>query len=190
MPRSSLLILDPVEMAPVDPGDGNSSSSGKNSDDPVRSPDAADNGASDDGFTSSRNGLASMPPEDDSESTPGKSVHSKTREQQIREDLDIGQFYASKKNWKAALERYTSAFSLDKENSDAVLGLAEAERHLQLWGKAREHYQIFLSYDPDGPHSRSARKALEEVVADHPSSVGAKNASGRDSSSTSSQSPR
>jgi hypothetical protein len=68
---------------------------------------------------------------------------------------------------------------LDKENADAVWGLAEAERHLQLYREAAEHYQLFLSYDPQGPHGRAARKALSEVES-AAFSAGAKNANPQD----------
>jgi len=131
--------------------------------DPVRSPDATDNVVNDDGFSSSRSGLNEIPAEDTSDSRPGKSTKNKTKEQLIKEDLDVGGYYLDRKNWKAAQARFTSAFSLDSENPEVVWGLAEAERHLQLYKEAAEHYKLFLSYDPDGPHHREARKALEEV---------------------------
>jgi hypothetical protein len=170
---------------PVDPGPGTGSSTRSDSGadsggspkrdadpdgDPVRSPDSPGNTVNDDGFSSSRSGLKQIPAEDDNDGAPGKSAKNKTREQVIKEDLDVGSYYLSRKNWKAAEGRFTSAFSLDSENPDAVWGLAETERHMQLYKEAAEHYKLFLSYDPDGPHSRAARKALEEVEAARPSS--------------------
>lgn len=130
--------------------------------DPVRTPDAPGQTA-DDGFSSSRSGLANLPAEDDNDGRPGKSTKNKTREQVIQEDLDVGEFYIEKKNWKAAQARFAAAFALDGENADSVWGLAEAERHLGLYKEAAGHYTLFLSYDPDGPHSRAAKKALGEV---------------------------
>jgi len=130
--------------------------------DPVRTPDGSGQTV-DDGFSSSRSGMANLPAENDNDGRPGKSTKNKTREQVIQEDLDVGGFYIEKKNWKAAQARYAAAFQLDGENADAVWGLAEAERHLGLNKEAAEHYTLFLSYDPDGPHSRAARKALGEV---------------------------
>jgi len=130
--------------------------------DPVRTPDAPGQTA-DDGFSSSRSGVANLPAEDDNDGRPGKSTKNKTREQVIQEDLDVGGFYIEKKNWKAAQARYAAAFALDGENADSVWGLAEAERHLGLYKEAAGHYTLFLSYDPDGPHSRAAKKALGEV---------------------------
>ena len=128
----------------------------------MRSPDPPDT-STDDGFSSSRSGLPSLPPEDDSDARPGKSVKNKTREQLIAEDIDVGRFYLDKKNWKGAEGRFADAVGLNGEEPEAVFGLAEAERHLQLFKEAAEHYRLFLSYDPDGPHSRAARKGLEEA---------------------------
>jgi hypothetical protein len=136
--------------------------------DPVRTPDPAGL-QEDDGFSSSRSGLNHIPAEDDNDARPGKSTKNKTREQVLAEDLDIGKFYMDKKNWKAAQMRFASAFALDAENADAVFELAEAERHLQLYKDAAEHYRLFLSYDPDGPHGRAAHKGLEEVESASPS---------------------
>jgi tetratricopeptide (TPR) repeat protein len=146
--------------------------------DPVRSPDGLAHTVDDPGFSSSRNGLNQMPAEDDSDGRPGKSTKNKTREQVIKEDLDVGGFYSDKKNWKAAQARFTSAFSLDSENPDAIWGLAEAERHLQLYKEAAEHYKLLLFYDPDGPHHREARKALDEVEAARPSASSASRTTG------------
>jgi hypothetical protein len=138
----------------------------------VRSPDGDARTANDDGFSSSREGVRQAPVEDDADAKPGKPGKSKTRAQAIKEDLDVGGFYLDKKNWKAAQGRFSSAFALDAENPDTVWGLAEAERHLQLYKEAAEHYKLFLSYEPDGKRGREARKALEEVeAAQHSASV-------------------
>jgi hypothetical protein len=132
--------------------------------DPMRSPDL-DVHTADDGFSSSRTGLKQMPAEDDNDGRPGKSSKNKTRSQLIKEDVDVGSYYLERKNWKAAQSRFSAAFALDGENPDAVWGMAEAERHLDQFKEAADHYKMFLNYDPDGPHSKSARKALEEVEA-------------------------
>jgi len=133
--------------------------------DPVRIPDPLGNyTTADDGFSSSRSGLAPAPDEA-VDAHPGKSGKSKTREQLIKEDVDVGGFYLDKKDWKGAKSRFADAFALDAENPDAVWGLAEAERHLQLYAEAADHYKLFLSYAPDGKRVREARKGLEEVEA-------------------------
>jgi len=135
--------------------------------DPVKSPDEGDaatgQGGADDGFSSSRSGLTHLPVEDDADVKPGSSAKVKTRLQVVKEDVDVGNFYLEKKNWKAAQARFASAFQLDGENADAVFGMAEAERHLDQFKEAADHYKLFLSYDPDGPHAKAARRGLEDA---------------------------
>ena len=150
-------------------GNGGASRSSTGDGDPVRSPDGVGN---DDGFSSSDAGLSPAIAEDDS-AAPSKATKSKSRKQEIKEDVNVGGFYLEKKNWKAAFDRFSTAFALDGENPDAVWGLAEAERHLMLLDKAKEHYELFLSYDPKGPHGKSARKALEQVEQARAGSAGA-----------------
>lgn len=163
-----------------DQGQPNGGSARRDADpdgDPVRTPDPAGLNEND-GFSSSRSGLPSnLPAEDDSDAKPGKSIKNKTREQLIQEDLDVAGFYAEKRDWRAALTRYQAAFGLDNQNPDAVYGLAEAERRLHMNVQAAEHFRLFLSYDPDGPHSKAARRGLDEVEAARPvSGNAAKNA--------------
>jgi tetratricopeptide (TPR) repeat protein len=146
----------------------------------VRSPDEPGNQTTDDGFSSSRSGLNQVPVEDDTERKPGQSTRTKSREQTIKEDLDVGSYYLERKNWKAAQGRFSSAFRLDSENPDVVWGLAEAERHLQLYKDAAEHYKLFLSYEPEGRRGREARKDLEEVEAARPSASAASKVTGPD----------
>lgn len=170
----------PVAPSPAGSGSGRPdySSSGSsaaagdpNSDgDPVRSPDPQGNSVNN-GFSSSQAGLKPLGDEAVTDAKPGSSKKVKTRDQVLKEDVDIGTFYLGSKNWRGAESRFEDAYGLDPENEDAVWGLAEAERHLQLFDKAAAHYKLFLSYDPDGPHSRAARKALEEVQAAKPSTT-------------------
>lgn len=145
--------------------------------DPVRTPDPLGHYASgepgDGGFSSSRSGLKQVPAEDDSDERPGKSTRNKTREQLVKEDVDVGSFYLDKKDWKGAQGRFQSAFALDHESSDAVWGLAEAERHLHLYKESAEHYKLFLAYDPDSKRGREARKSLQEVEAAAPGAAAA-----------------
>jgi tetratricopeptide (TPR) repeat protein len=135
----------------------------------VRSPDGAGNYSSDDGFSSSRSGVTVAP--DDSDEIASKAAAGKSSKQLLKEDLDIGGFYLERKNWKAAQARFATAFALNKESPDAVWGLAESERHLQMYADAAEHYKLFLSYEPDGKRGREAKKALDEVESARPAAA-------------------
>lgn len=162
--NGSAPVPTPRDGAPrSDSGSTASRSRGADPDgDPVRTPDPAGL-QENDGFSSSRTGGPDLGMEDVTDAKPGKSVKNKTREEIIKENINVGGFYIEKKNWKAAESRYAAAFQMDKENPDAVWGLAESELHLAMYKEAAEHYQLFLTYDPDGPHGKAARKGLEEA---------------------------
>jgi len=78
------------------------------------------------------------------------------------EDLEVGKYYVERKNWKAALSRFESAQVLSPEDPEVYWGLAESSRSLGQFAQARDYYKKLLEYDPDGPHGKAARKALND----------------------------
>ncbi len=143
--------------------------------DPVRSPDdPAPEAASgsDADSSSSLSGLGSLlpkPGEDDQASGKKKKlliIKEPTHQEASSKDIEVGKYYLDRKNWKAALSRFESALILDPENPDVYWGLAEAEHHLGDYAHAKAHYLQLLEYDPDGPHSRQARKELKDPALD------------------------
>jgi len=135
--------------------------------DPVRSPDdaaPAPSGAETEG-SSSLSGLERLLPQPESDQPEKKkkpAAKEPTHQEAASKDIEIGEYYLETKNWKAALSRFESAVVLDPENPEVYWGLAEAERHLGEFAKARGHYTTLLDYDPDGPHGKEARKALKD----------------------------
>ena len=129
--------------------------------DPVRSPDQpADSAASADqgGSSSSLQGLGQLLPPPGSEAKVEKQP---SREESVKEDLNVGGYYLDSKNWKGALSRFESALVLDPENPEVYWGLAECERHLGDYAAAKAHYVKVLEYDPGSHHAKDARKALK-----------------------------
>ena len=136
--------------------------------DPVRSPDDAAPAAGNALEQNSSSSLAEIDsllpkPEDDQPGRKGKrSVKEPTHKEAAATDLNVGQYYLERKDWKAALSRFESAMVLDPENPEVYWGLAESERHLGDFADARAYYTKLLDYDPDGPHGKQARKALKD----------------------------
>ncbi len=138
--------------------------------DPVRTPeeaaDAADSSSG--GSSSSLTGMGDLNPPDDEDTThPGK--HKKKGEEVVpehhetaAEDEDVGSYYLSNKDWKAALSRFQSALVLDPDNPNVYWGLAEAERHTGDFADARTNYLKVREYDPGSRHAKDAAKALED----------------------------
>jgi|CZKL01.1.fsa_nt_gi tetratricopeptide (TPR) repeat protein len=137
--------------------------------DPVRSPEepAANSSSSDaDGSSSSLSGLDRLTPPPDAEDRAkrnGKGGKQAPEHQEtVAEDVNVGTYYLSTKNWKAALSRFESGMILDPENPDVYWGMAEAQHHLGNFTAAKANYLKLLDYDPDGKHGKEARKALKE----------------------------
>jgi len=132
--------------------------------DPVRSPDdsapSEASGPSQD-ESSSQSGLDRLLPKDYDENGKRKRAKAPEHQETEAEDVEVGGYYLERKNWRAALSRFQSAMVLNPEDPEAFWGLAEAERHLNQFASARAHYQKLLDYDPDGPHGKPARKALQ-----------------------------
>jgi tetratricopeptide (TPR) repeat protein len=130
------------------------------------------------GDSSSSSSLAGLgnalnPPEDDTVTpdTADQGKHRRGRnaapqpaehKETAQEDVDVGGYYLSTKNWRAALSRFQSALILAPENPDVYWGLAEAQRNLKDYTSAKANYQKLLDYDPDNKHAKDARKALKD----------------------------
>jgi hypothetical protein len=129
--------------------------------DPVRSPDdpapEATSGSDADSSinsSSSLTGLGSLLPRPGEDDQPGKKkkllvLKEPTHQEASSKDIEVGDYYLDRKNWKAALSRFESALILDPENPEVYWGLAEAERHLGEFSSARGYYQKVAEYDPD-----------------------------------------
>lgn len=140
--------------------------------DPVPSPDgSAGSEGSDQGFSSSSNGVDSLLPPPGASADTGKK-HGKhsdddddvpaVHHENAAEDESVGKYYLDNKNWHAALSRFESALVLDPDNPDVYWGLAESQRHLGQFADARANYEKVMEYDPDSRHAKDAKKALAE----------------------------
>jgi Putative Zn-dependent protease, contains TPR repeats len=90
-------------------------------------------------------------------------------------NLEIGDFYYKRKNYRAALERYKEALVYKPNDAVAQYRLAES---LEKTGKPEEavnHYQEYLKILPHGPLAGDAQRALERLkVSDSKQSSAAK----------------
>jgi tetratricopeptide (TPR) repeat protein len=78
-------------------------------------------------------------------------------------DIEVGDFYFKRKNYRAALDRYREA--LYWKNNDAVANfrMAQCLEKINQPEEARAHYQEYLKILPEGPFSKEAKKALAEL---------------------------
>jgi tetratricopeptide (TPR) repeat protein len=83
-------------------------------------------------------------------------------------DIEVGDFYFKRKNYRAALVRYQDA--LLWKNNDALANFRQAEcfERLSNPADAAIHYQEYLKILPHGPLSGDAQKAIDRIKAKTP----------------------
>ncbi|HZP16322.1 MAG TPA: tetratricopeptide repeat protein [Terriglobales bacterium] len=81
-------------------------------------------------------------------------------------DIEVGNFYYKKKNYRAALERYKDALIYKPNDAVANFRLAECEEKTGNPSEAAVHYSEYLKILPHGPFAADAQKALERLKGD------------------------
>jgi tetratricopeptide (TPR) repeat protein len=83
-------------------------------------------------------------------------------------DVEVGDFYYKRKNYRAALERYREALVYKPNDAVATYRLAECQDKTGNSSEAVTHYQSYLKILPHGPFAAEAQKALERLHAAAP----------------------
>ncbi len=89
-------------------------------------------------------------------------------------DVEVGDFYFKRKNYRAALERYKEALIYKPNDALANFRLAECSEKTGNQGDAITHYQEYLKILPHGPLALDAEKALDRLKAEAPNASVAK----------------
>jgi len=80
-------------------------------------------------------------------------------------DVEVGDFYFRRKNYRAALERYREALVYKPNDAIANFRLAECQEKVGNPAEAVTHYGEYLKILPHGPFAADAQKALERLKA-------------------------
>lgn len=80
-------------------------------------------------------------------------------------DVEVGDYYFKRKNYKAAIQRYKHALVYKSDDAVAHFRLAESLDKTGNSGEAVEHYRQYLKILPHGPYSEDAQKALARLNA-------------------------
>jgi tetratricopeptide (TPR) repeat protein len=83
-------------------------------------------------------------------------------------DVEVGDFYYKRKNYRAALARYKEALIYKPNDALATYRLAECQDKTGDGSEAVTHYQDYLKILPHGPFAADAQRALERLKADGP----------------------
>jgi Flp pilus assembly protein TadD len=78
-------------------------------------------------------------------------------------DVEVGDFYFRRKNYRAAEDRYREALRYKDNDAVATIRLAECLEKLGISDDARAEYESYLRIVPHGPQVSEAQKAIERL---------------------------
>jgi tetratricopeptide (TPR) repeat protein len=79
-------------------------------------------------------------------------------------DIEVGDFYFKRKNYKAALERYKEALYYKDGDAVASFRLAVCQDKLGDKAEAKKYYEQYLKVLPDGPFAKDAHVSLDRLA--------------------------
>lgn len=80
-------------------------------------------------------------------------------------DIEVGDFYYKRGNYKAAEGRYREALGYKADDAVATIRLATCLEKLGVLDDARAEYESYLKILPHGPEAEQAQKALSRLKA-------------------------
>jgi tetratricopeptide (TPR) repeat protein len=78
-------------------------------------------------------------------------------------DVEVGDFYFKRKNYRAAEDRYREALLYKNNDALATIRLAVCLEKLDHPDDARKEYESYLKILPNGPQADEAKKAIERL---------------------------
>lgn len=79
-------------------------------------------------------------------------------------DIEVGDFYFKKKNYRAALDRYKEALYWKQNDAVASFRLAQCQEKLGNKEEARKFYDQYLKILPEGPFAKDAHASLDRLA--------------------------
>ena len=79
-------------------------------------------------------------------------------------DIEVGDYYFKRKNYKGAVERYKDALYYKDGDAVASFRLAECQEKLGDKTEARKYYEQYLKILPQGPFAKDAHASLDRLA--------------------------
>ena len=79
-------------------------------------------------------------------------------------DIEVGDYYFKRKNYKAALDRYKEALYFKDNDALATFRLAVCQEKVGDKAEAKKYYEQYLKILPEGPFSKDAHASLERLA--------------------------
>jgi tetratricopeptide (TPR) repeat protein len=78
-------------------------------------------------------------------------------------DVEVGDFYFKRKNYRAAEDRYREALLYKNNDAVATFRMAVCLEKLDQMDDARQEYESYLRILPHGPQAEQAQKAIDRI---------------------------
>jgi tetratricopeptide (TPR) repeat protein len=78
-------------------------------------------------------------------------------------DIEVGDFYFKRKNYRAASERYREALVYKNNDAIATFRLAVCLEKMDQPDEARKEYESYLKILPNGPQAQEVQKAVDRL---------------------------
>lgn len=79
-------------------------------------------------------------------------------------DVEVGDFYFKRRNYRAALDRYKEALYYKDNDATASFRLAQCQEKLGDKQEAQKYYQQYLKILPEGPFAKEAQTSLDRLA--------------------------
>jgi tetratricopeptide (TPR) repeat protein len=83
-------------------------------------------------------------------------------------DVEIGDYYFKRKNYRAAMDRYKGALFYKENDALATFRLAVSQEKLQDKAGALSNYIAYLKILPHGPFADEARESIARLGGEAP----------------------
>jgi len=87
-------------------------------------------------------------------------------------DVEVGDYYFKRKNYRAALSRYQEALYYKYDDAIATFRLGVCQEKLGDTDEARKAYESYLKILPHGPFAAEAQQALGRLKSEAPETAG------------------
>jgi tetratricopeptide (TPR) repeat protein len=79
-------------------------------------------------------------------------------------DIEVGDYYFKRKNYRAALDRYKEALYYKENDAISTFRIGQCEEKVGSKDEAKKYYEQYLKILPEGPFAKEAHTSLERLA--------------------------
>lgn len=128
-------------------------------------PEAAQPAAAEPGYSSSKDSQIDFSAGPSPSSYPELTARATANYDPHRavKDIEVGNYYLNRKNYRAALERFQDALLYKPNDAEATYGLAVSQEKMDLFSLAYNNYSKYLEILPEGPRARESDAGMKRM---------------------------